>query len=195
MAEESKTTIVNIATLMREAESKMEKALEALSREFSTIRTGRASPALVEAIRVDYYGTSTPLKQLAAINTPEPKLLVIQPWDANALADIEKAVNTADLGLAPMNDGKLIRIAIPELSKERREELTKLVHKQSEEGKISLRTIRHAAKERIEKLFKEKSVTEDAKFDGLDKIQKLTDRYQDKVDELLKAKESELKTI
>lgn len=173
----------------------MQKAIEAITREFATVRTGRANPALVEGIRVEYYGTPTPLKQLGAIHTPEPKLLVIQPWDLNTLPEIEKALLKADLGLAPMNDGKVIRISVPQLSSERREELTKLVHKQAEEGRISIRTIRHSAKEAIEKLLKDKGIAEDDKFKGLDQLQKLTDRYQAKVEEILAAKEADLKVV
>lgn len=173
----------------------MQKAIEAMNREFSSVRTGRANPALVEGIRVEYYGTPTPLKQLGSINIPEPKLLVIQPWDINVLPEIEKALLKADLGLTPMNDGKVIRISVPQLSSERREELTKLVHKQAEEGRISIRTIRHSAKEAIEKLFKERQITEDDKFKGLDQLQKLTDRYQAKIEELLGSKEVELKVV
>lgn len=173
----------------------MQKGIEAMGREFSTVRTGRANPALVEGVRVEYYGTPTPLKQLGSINTPEPKLLVIQPWDVNTLPEIEKALLKADLGLSPMNDGKVIRISIPQLSSERREELTKLVHKQAEEGRISIRTIRHSAKEAIERLFKDKGITEDDKFKGLDQLQKLTDRYQTKIEELLTAKEADLKVV
>lgn len=195
MSPESKPVVLNLPGILRDTESKMQKAIEAVTREFGTVRTGRATPALVEGIRVDYYGAPTPLKQLATINTPDPKLLVIQPWDLKVLPEIERALLKADIGLAPSNDGKLIRISVPPLSTERREELTKLVHKQAEEGRISIRTIRHGAKEAIEKLFKEKGITEDEKFKGIDSLQKLTDRYQAKVDELLSAKESELKVV
>ncbi len=181
--------------ILKEAEEKMTKAIEALTREFSTVRTGRASPALVEGVRVDYYGAPTPLKQLATINTPDPKLIIIQPWDVKTLPDIEKGLLRADLGLTPFNDGKVIRVSVPPLSTERRQEFTKLVHKQAEEGRISIRTIRHGSKEAIEKLFKDKGIPEDDKFKGVDDLQKLTDRYQAKVDELLKGKESELQVV
>jgi len=194
MAEETKT-LRSIAEVIKDTESKMHKALEAMVREFGTIRTGRASPALVEGVRVDYYGTPTPLKQLANISTPEPKLLLIQPWDLNALQEVEKGIAKADLGLTPMNDGKVIRIPIPELSTERRKEMIKQVHKQAEEGRVSIRTVRHGAKELIEKLHKDKTITEDAKFDGLDRLQKLTDQIQKKVEETLKAKEAELTVV
>ena len=195
MSPESKPVVLNLPGILKDTEAKMQKAIEAVTRDFSLVRTGRATPALVEGIRVDYYGAPTPLKQLATINTPDPKLLVIQPWDPKVLPEVEKALLKADLGLAPLNDGRLIRISIPPLSTERREELTKLVHKQAEEGRISLRTIRHSAKEGIEKLFKEKAIAEDDKFKAIDSLQKLTDRHQAKVDELLTTKESELKTV
>lgn len=195
MSPEQKQTVTTLPSILKETESKMQKALEAVSREFSTLRTGRASPILVEGVRVEYYGTPTPLKQLASVSSPDPKLLVIQPWDPNALPEIEKALMKADLGLSPVKDGKVIRISIPPLSTERREELTKLAHKQAEEGRVSIRTIRHSGKEAIEKLFKDKGITEDEKFKGLDNLQKLTDRTIQKVDELLVAKEADLKAV
>ena len=195
MPPESKPAVSNMRGLFKETEDKMAKAVEALTREFATVRTGRASPALVEGVRVDYYGAPTPLKQLATINTPDPKLIIIQPWDVKTLADIEKGILRADLGLSPLNDGKVIRVSVPPLSTERRGELTKLVHKQAEEGKISIRTIRHSSKESVEKLFKDKLITEDEKFKGLDDLQKLTDRFQAKVEELLKVKEAELQVV
>lgn len=173
----------------------MQRALEAVIREFSTVRTGRATPALVEGVRVEYYGTPTPLKQLASISCPDPQLLIVQPWDLKVLPEVEKAILKSNLGLTPLNDGKVLRISIPPLSTERRQELAKLVHRHAEEGRISLRTIRHGAKEAIEKLFKDKAIPEDEKFKGLDQLQKLTDRHQAKVEELLAAKEAELKVV
>lgn len=173
----------------------MQKALEAVVRDFATIRTGRATPALVDGIRVEYYGAPTPLKQLAAINTPDPKLIIIQPWDMKALPEIEKALQKTDLGVSPYNDGKVIRLSIPPLSTERRQELTKQAHKQAEEGRVAVRNVRHGTKESIEKLFKDKAITEDEKFKALDDLQKLTDRYQAKVDEILATKEADLKVI
>ena len=181
--------------VLKDTEAKMQKAVEAMTREFATIRTGRATPALVEGIRVDYYGTPTPLKQIATINAPDPRLLVIQPWDLKVLPEVEKALLKSDLGFSPYNDGKLIRLSVPPLSTERREELAKLVHRQAEEGRISLRTIRHSSKETIEKLFKDKAIPEDDKFKGLDSLQKLTDRYQAKIEELLSTKEADLKVV
>ena len=174
---------------------KMQKAMEAVSREFAMVRTGRATPALVEGIRVEYYGTPTPLRQLASINTPDPKLLVIQPWDVKILPEIEKALLKSNLGLSPLNDGKILRVSVPPLSSERREELRKLVHKHAEDGRISIRTIRHSGKEAIEKFLKEKVITEDEKFKSLDDLQGLTDRYQAKIEDLLAVKESELQVV
>ena len=190
-----KPTVINVQTLLKDTETKMQKALEVVLREFSTIRTGRATPALVEGVRVDYFGTPTPLKQLAGITTLDPKMLVIQPWDANVVQEIEKALQKSDLGLTPVVDGKVIRVPVPPLSTERREELTKVAHRQAEEGRVAIRNIRHTAKEGIERQLKDKLITEDDKFKNLDNLQKLTDRYHKKVDEILATKEAELKVV
>lgn len=195
MSPETKPVVQNVQTVLRETETKMQKALEVVTREFSSIRTGRASPALVEGLRVEYFGTPTPLKQLANILTPDPKLLVIQPWDINALPEIEKALQKSDLGLSPVKDGKLLKVSIPSLSTERRDDLTKVAHRMAEEGRVAVRNIRHSAKESVEKLSKDKVITEDEKFKNLDALQKLTDKFQVKVDELLKSKEAELKVV
>lgn len=186
---------MNVQTLLKETETKMQKALEVVQRDFNTLRTGRASPALVEGLRVDYFGTPTPLKQLAGITTPDPKMLMIQPWDASVVQEIEKALLKSDLGLTPVVEGKVIRVPIPPLSTERREEFTKIAHRQAEEGKVAIRNVRHGAKEAIEKLLKDKLITEDDKFKNLDNLQKLTDRYDQKVGELLANKEAELKIV
>ena len=195
MSPESKPIVSNYQTILKDAETKMQKALDVVSRDFSTVRTGRANPALLEGVRVEYYGTPTPLKQVASLSAPDPKLLIIQPWDIKSLPEIEKALLKSDLGLSPFNDGKIIRISVPPLSTERREELTRVVHKQGEEGRIALRNVRHSAKEGIEKLFKDKTIAEDDKFTGLDALQKLTDRYQAKIEEMLASKEAELKVV
>lgn len=178
--------------ILHNTEEKMKKALESVTREFSEIRTGRASPALVEGLHIDYYGTPTLLKQLASISAPDAHLLVIQPWDMTAIPEIEKAIMKSNLGINPSNDGKLIRLSVPPLSKERRQELAKVVHKMAEEGRVSLRTIRRDAKENLEKLEKDKSIAEDDKFRGIDDLQKLVDRYISKIDETLKNKEKEI---
>jgi len=178
--------------ILHNTEEKMKKAFESVAREFSEIRTGRASPTLVEGLHVEYYGTPTLLKQLASISTTDAHLIVIQPWDITVIPEIEKTIMKSNLGITPSNDGKLIRLAVPPLSKERREELAKVVHKMTEEGRVSLRTIRRDAKEHLEKLEKDKVIPEDDKFRGIDELQKLVDKYIAKIDELLKSKEKEI---
>jgi len=178
--------------ILHSSEEKLKKAFESMTREFSEIRTGRASPHLVEGLHVDYYGTPTLLKQLASISVPDAHLIIIQPWDISAIVEIEKAIMKSSLGITPSNDGKLIRLSVPQLSKERREELAKVVHKMSEEGRVSLRTIRRDSKESLEKLEKDKVISEDDKFRGIDELQKLVDKYIAKIDELLKSKEKEV---
>lgn len=182
----------SVKEILYDMEDKMKKALETVSREFSTVRTGRASTSLVDGIKVDYYGTATPLKSLAAISTPDAKLIVIQPWDVSISGEIEKAILKSDLGITPVNDGKLIRVQIPDLSKERRLELAKVLKKMAEDGRISVRNIRHSFLEHLKKLEKDKVVAEDDKFKGQDDIQKVTDKYIGKLDELLAAKEKEI---
>jgi len=178
--------------ILHTTEEKMKKTFESVTREFSEISTGRANPHLVEGLHVDYYGTPTLLKQLASISSADAHLLVIQPWDITAIVEIEKTIMKSNLGINPSNDGKIIRLPIPQLSKERREELVKVIHKMSEEGRISLRTIRRDAKEHMEKLEKDKTISEDDKFRGIDELQKIVDRYITKIDELLKNKEKEI---
>lgn len=178
--------------ILHNTEDKMKKALESVTREFSEIRTSRASPHLVEGLHIDYYGTATLLKQLASISVTDAHLIVIQPWDISCVAEIEKAILKSNLGITPSNDGKVIRLTFPPLSKERRQELVKVVHRMAEEGKVSLRTIRRDAKESLEKLEKDKSIAEDDKFRGIDELQKVVDRYIAKIDELLKNKEKEI---
>jgi len=178
--------------ILHSTEEKMRKSFESVTREFGEIRTGRASPTLVEGLHIDYYGTPTLLKQLASISSADAHMLVIQPWDISAIAEIEKAILKSNLGVNPSNDGKIIRLSFPQLSKDRRQELAKVIHKMSEEGRISLRTIRRDAKEHIEKLEKDKVVSEDDKFRAIDELQKIVDRYIAKVDELLKNKEKEV---
>jgi ribosome recycling factor len=183
---------MKVKEILHDTDEKMKRAVEAMMREFLEVRTGRASPSLVEGIRVDYFGTFTPLKQLATISTPDARLIVIQPWDISILAEVEKAILRSDLGITPTNDGKLIRISIPQLSKERREELAKLVKKMAEDGRISIRTIRRDAVEAARNLEKDKVITEDDRFRAQDEIQKLTDRYIERIDQILKDKEEEL---
>jgi len=178
--------------ILHSTEEKMKKALESVTREFSEIRTGRANPSLVEGLYINYYETPTLLKQLASISIPAANLVVIQPWDPTAIGEIEKAIMKSNLGITPSNDGKIIRLSIPPLSKERRQELIKVVHSMTEEGRVSLRTIRREAKESLEKLEKDKVIPEDDKFRGIDELQKVVDKYIAKIDELLKSKEKEI---
>jgi len=178
--------------ILHDTETKMKKTVEATGREFSTVRTGRASTALVDGMKVDYYGTSTPMKQLAAISTPDARLVVIQPWDKGALAEIEKAILKSEIGISPTNDGKVIRLTMPPLTQERRVELDKVVKKIAEDGHISIRTCRHAAIEHIRKLEKDKAITEDDRFNSQEEIQKLTDKYVKEIDTILAAKEKEI---
>ncbi len=184
--------MATLKEVMGEAHDKMKKTAEAVHREFGTVRTGRASTSLVEGIKVDYYGTPTPLKQLANISTPDPKLIVIQPWDATALPEIEKAILKSDLGITPMNDGRIIRLGIPQLTRERREELVKVIKKMAEDGRISIRSIRRDINEKIKKLEKDKVVTEDESFKSTAEIQKMTDSHIKEIDEFLAKKEKEL---
>ena len=178
--------------ILHNTEEKMKKAVESVSREFSEVRTGRAHPGLVEGLHVDYYGTPTLLKQLASIGVPDAHLITIQPWDQTVIVEIEKAILKSSLGVNPSNDGKIIRLSIPPLSQDRRQELVKVVHKMTEEGRVSLRTIRRDAKEALEKLEKDKIVSEDNRDRAIDELQKIVDKYTVKVEELLKIKEKEV---
>ena len=178
--------------VLTDLDHKMKKTVEATVREFSTIRTGRAHASLVEGIKVQCYGTAMPIKQLASISTPEARLIVIQPWDKSVIGDIEKAILTSELGITPNNDGKVIRISIPTLTQERREELAKVLKKIDEEGKISLRTARRSAKEKKDKIEKDGIITEDEKFKYKDDIQKLVDKHSKEIDTHLGTKEKEI---
>lgn len=183
---------MTVKEIIHDAEMKMKKTVEATQREFATIRTGRASSALVDGVKVDYYGTPTPLKQLAAVSTPDVRLIVIQPWDKNILGEIEKAVQKSDIGIMPTNDGKVIRLSMPPLTTERRSELDKVLKKTAEDGHVSIRTARHSSIEHIRKAEKDKACTEDEKFKAQDDIQKLTDKYIKEIDNLLAGKEKEI---
>ncbi len=178
-----------------EAESKMKKALEALKRDFQSMRTGRASPSLVEPLKVDYYGAPTPLQQLATVSVPEARLIVIKPYDASTLKAIEKAILASELGLTPNNDGKLIRLSLPPLTEERRREMTKLVKKRTEEAHVAIRNIRHQGLKDLEELESEKLITEDDLFRGKDILQELTDKYVKEADAMGKKKEEEVMEV
>ncbi|MFJ7729022.1 ribosome recycling factor [Neobacillus sp. NPDC097160] len=171
---------------------RMTKAIQSYSRELASIRAGRASASLLDRITIDYYGAPTPINQMAGITTPEARLLVIQPYDKSILGDIEKAILKSDLGLNPSNDGQIIRIAIPQLTEERRKELVKLVKKESEEAKVALRNIRRDSNDSLKKLEKNGEITEDALRGFSDDVQKLTDEYIQKIDQITKDKEKEI---
>ena len=176
----------------KDAEERMEKALAALERDFSKLRTGRASTSLVDGLKVDYYGTPTPVGQLASIATPDSRTITIQPWDRGSFALVEKAILKSDLGLTPINDGKIIRIGIPPLTEERRKDLSKVSRKYGEETKVAIRNIRRDANDALKKLEKDKGHSEDEIKKAQDAIQKLTDSYVAKVDQKCQAKEKEI---
>ena len=189
------TTVTTLPILLHDAEDKMKKALTNVEREFTALRGGRASTAMVEHITVEYFGTQTPLKQMATIAAPEPRLLVIQPWDRSAMGAIEKALQQSGLGITPQNDGKVIRIPIPQLTQERRAELDKLIRKMAEDGRVSVRTVRRDANEALKKFKTDKTASEDDVFKAQERIQHLTDDYIKRIDALLKTKEQELATV
>jgi ribosome recycling factor len=179
-------------TLVRELEPRMNAAVEALGREFASVRTGRASTGLLDSIRADYYGTPTPVSQMASISVPDARTILIQPWEASQLTAIEKAIMKSDLGLTPANDGKVIRLTMPSLTEDRRKQLAKTVAKIAEESRVALRNLRREANDRLKALARDRKVSEDDERRGHDQIQKMTDRYIGKVDELLRKKEQEI---
>ena len=181
--------------VINDAEERMGKTVEALQIELRTIRTGRASPALVERLPVDYYGAPTPLNQLAGISVPEPRMLMIRPWDRNSMGLIEKAILKSDLGLTPNNDGQVIRLIIPQLTEERRRDLSRMVAKRVEEARVACRNIRRDAIELLRDLEKEKLISEDELFEGRDQTQKVTDEFIKQIDEIGKAKEAEIMEV
>lgn len=181
-----------IEDIQRETRQDMEKAVEDLKRDLKRVRTGRASLSLLDGVKVDYYGSLTPLQQLATLAVPESRLITIQPWDASVIKEIEKAILKADLGLTPTSDGKIIRIAVPPLTEQRRKELVKLVNKICEEHKVSIRNIRREANERIKALKKDGGISEDEAFKAQEKIQKMTDEHIELVDRCFKEKEKEI---
>jgi ribosome recycling factor len=184
-----------IDDILDEFRERMVKSVEALQEDLLTLRTGRASPALVEKLPVEYYGSVMPLNQLASIAVPEPRLLVIKPWDASVLPEIERALFKSDLGLTPMSDGKLIRLNIPRLTEERRRDLAKLVAKRVEEARVAVRNLRRDALQDLKDYEKEKLISEDDFFRGKDEVQELTDGFIKEIDEIGKRKEAELMEI
>ncbi len=184
-----------IDEVLDDLRERMKKSTEALQDDLLSLRTGRASPALVEKLPVEYYGTMTPLNQMASIAVPEPRLLVIRPWDASVLADVERAILRSDLGLTPMNDGKLIRLSIPRLTEERRHELVKMVARRVEEARVSVRNLRRDALQDLKEFEKEKMISEDDFYRGKGEVQDLTDEFMVKIDEIGKRKEEEVMEI
>ena len=181
--------------LKKRAKERMEKAIDVLKKDFASIRTGRASLSLLDGITVDYYGTQTPLNQVAALSVPEPRTIAIQPWEQRIIPDIEKAILRSDLGLTPTNDGKTIRINIPPLTEERRKQLVKVVRKRAEEARVAIRNIRRDLNEDLKKMEKNKEVSEDELKRDLEEVQKITDEYIKKVDEVLEVKEKEIMEV
>jgi ribosome recycling factor len=184
-----------IDDVLADAKDRMGKAVEALRKELATIRTGRAHPGLIEHLRVDYYGAPTPLNQLASIGVPEPRLLTIQPWDRQSLGAIEKAIHKADLGLNPINDGNIIRLAIPQLTEERRKELVKVVRKKVEEGRVAVRNVRRDRHDELRRLQREKDISEDAQYGAQEELQKLTDGFIEEIERVGEEKETELLAV
>jgi ribosome recycling factor len=181
-------------TVLKDLDSRMSSALDVLGREFAGVRTGRASAGLLEAIRVDYYGTPTPIHQMASVSVPDARTLMIQPWEATQLKEIEKAIMKSDLGLQPANDGKVIRLTMPTPTEERRKQLVKTVHKMAEDARVAVRNVRREANDKLKAMAKDKKtpMTEDDERRGHDAIQKTTDKFVAKIDELLKKKEQEI---
>ena len=181
--------------VLANTKERMEKCLDSLERDYKTIRAGRANPSVLDKITVDYYGCPTPLNQMAAISVPEPKMIMIQPWDASTLRSIEKAINTSELGINPTNDGKVIRLVFPPLTEERRRELVKDVSKRAEEAKVAIRNVRRDAMDDLKKLKKNNEITEDDQKNGEKKLQDITDSYVKQTDEMEKKKEQEILSI
>src|SRR5947207_4060110 len=181
--------------VVKETKPRMESAIDDFRRKLATVRTGRAAVSLLDTIVIDYYGTATPLNQMASVHAPEPQMLTVQTWDPTQLGNIEKAVRSADLGLNHSNDGKLVRIPIPPLTEERRKQLAKQIHEIAEEHRTAIRNIRRDENDKLKKLLKDKTISEDIERDALEQVQKLTDGHIAKIDELSKSKEREIMSV
>lgn len=181
-----------IESIYQETREGMNRSIDSLKNEFKRVRTGRASLSILDGIRVEYYGTMTPLNQMASLSIPESRLITIQPWDVSVIKDIEKAILKSDLGLTPSNDGKLIRISIPPLTEERRKELVKIIYKKSEEHRVAVRNIRRDSNELLKGLKKDGEISEDDAFRAQDQVQKITDKYIKLIDDVCKEKEKEI---
>jgi ribosome recycling factor len=184
-----------IQDVIRDIQHRMHGAIEALHREFKTLRTGRANAAMLDGIVIEYYGTPTPLSQVASLKVPEPSLIVAEPWDKSMVAPIEKAIRNSDLGLNPSTDGKVVRIPIPQLTEERRKELVKRAHHLAEESRTAIRQVRRDGNERLKRMLKGHEISEDDEKRGLDEIQKLTDKHIDEVGSILKHKETDIMAV
>jgi ribosome recycling factor len=184
-------------TVVKDMEARMTSAIDALGKDFASVRTGRASTALLDPIRVDYYGTPTPISQMASVSTPDARTLVIQPWEVSQLKEIEKAITKADLGIQPVNDGKLIRLTMPTPTEERRKQLVKQIGKMAEDARVAVRNVRREANDKLKAMVKDKKapITEDEERRGHDQIQKTTDKFIARIEELLKKKEQEIMSI
>ena len=186
---------MSASNVINETKPKMDAVVEDFKRKLSNVRTGRATVGLLDTVMVDYYGTPTPLNQMASVAVPEPQLLTIQPWDISQVNVVEKAIIGANLGMTPSNDGKIIRLPVPALNEERRKQLAKQVHEFAEDHRIALRNIRHAANDSLKKMLKDKLVSEDEERSGLDDVQKMTNTYVGKIDELAKHKEQDIMSV
>jgi len=181
--------------VINETKPKMEAVIEDFKRKLSNVRTGRATVSLLDTVMVDYYGTPTPLNQMASVAVPEPQLLTVQPWDISQVGSVEKAIISANLGMTPSNDGKIIRLPVPALNEERRKQLAKQVYEFAEEHRVALRNIRHHANDTLKKMLKDKLVSEDEERGGLDEVQKLTNSFVSKIDDLAKHKEQDIMSV
>ena len=186
---------MNEKDVIKETRPRMEGALDDFRRKLATIRTGRAAVSILDTVTVDYYGTPTPLNQMASVHAPEPQMLTVQPWDQTQIGAIEKAIRAADLGLNPSNDGKLVRVPIPALTEERRRQLAKQIHDTAEEHRTAIRNVRRDSNDRLKRMLKDKLISEDAERDALQEIQKLTDTHIGKIDDLARSKEQEIMKV
>lgn len=182
-------------TIHKDTKDRMQKALEALDRDFGTVRTGRANPTILEGVMVDYYGTPTPLTQVGNVTVPDPQLITIAPWEKNLLPEIEKAILRSDLGMTPQNDGNVIRLPVPPLNEERRKELVKKIRKMGEESKLSIRNVRRDANDQLKKLEKDKEISQDDEKKNVEQVQKVTDDFVKQVDQMMTEKEKELMEV
>lgn len=186
---------MSVDQVTKETKPKMALVIEDFKRKLSNVRTGRASIGILDGVTIDYYGVSTPLSQVASISVPEPQLLVVQPWDATQLVEIEKAINMANLGLNPSNDGKLIRLSIPALNEERRQQMAKQISEIAEEHRIAIRNLRHSSNDELKRMEKDKEISEDEQHRGFDEVQKLTNLFIEQIDSLGKNKEEEIMSV